>query len=103
MAATLATATRAACELGVLDLRGWKAGPPEFGRCLLRITTYNGAKITTYRNIKQAMRDRRREKELPPGDDGVWYWHLCNNRGNGPFITKAHCNLLGGQSTLPGM
>ena len=48
----------------------------------VRITTYNGAKITTYRNIKQAMLDRRREKELPPGDDGVWYWH-CDDRDNG--------------------
>jgi hypothetical protein len=28
----------------------------------VRITTYNGAKITTYSNIKQAMLDRRREK-----------------------------------------
>jgi len=53
----------------------------------VRITTYNGAKITTYRNIKQAMLDRRREKELPPGDDGVWYWH-CDDRDNGPFITE---------------
>ena len=53
----------------------------------VRITTYNGAKITTYRNIKQAILDRRREKELPPGDDGVWYWH-CDNRDNGPFITE---------------
>jgi hypothetical protein len=53
----------------------------------VRITTYNGAKITTYRNIKQAMLDRRREKGLPL-DDGVWYWHLCNNRDNGPFITE---------------
>ena len=54
----------------------------------VRITTYNGAKITTYRNIKQAILDRRREKELPPGDDGVWYWHLCDDRGLGPFITE---------------
>jgi len=53
----------------------------------VRITTYNGAKITTYRNIKQAILDRRREKELPPGDDGVWYWH-CDDRDNGPFITE---------------
>ena len=37
-----------------------------------RITTYNGAEITTYRNIKQAMHDRGK-KELPSGDDGVWY------------------------------
>ena len=44
-------------------------------------------RITTYRNIKQAMLDRRREKGLPPGDDGVWYWH-CDNRDNGPFITE---------------
>ena len=53
----------------------------------VRITTYNGAKITTYRNIKQAMLDRRREKELPPGDDGVWYWQ-SDDRDNGPFITE---------------
>jgi hypothetical protein len=32
------------------------------------------------------MLDRRREKELPPGD--VWYWHLCDNRDNGPFLTE---------------
>ena len=44
-------------------------------------------RITTYRNIKQAILDRRREKELPPGDDGVWYWH-CDDRDNGPFITE---------------
>ena len=53
----------------------------------VRITAYNGAEITTYRNIKQAMLDRGREKGLPPGDDGVWYWH-CDNRDNGPFITE---------------
>jgi hypothetical protein len=47
----------------------------------------NGAKITTYRNIKQAALDRGYEG-LPPGDDGVWYWHLCDNRDNGPFITE---------------
>jgi hypothetical protein len=33
----------------------------------IRVTTYNGAKITTYRNIKQAMHDRRKN-ELPSGD-----------------------------------
>jgi hypothetical protein len=38
----------------------------------VRITNYNGAEITTYRNIKQAMHDRRKN-ELPSGDDGVWY------------------------------
>jgi hypothetical protein len=54
----------------------------------VRITTYNGAKITTYRNIKRAALDRGYEKGLPPGDDGVWYWHLCDNRDNGPFITE---------------
>ena len=54
----------------------------------VRITTYNGAKITTYRNIKQAALDRGCEKGLPHGDDGVWYWHLCDNRDNGPFITE---------------
>jgi hypothetical protein len=37
----------------------------------VRITAYNGAEITTYRNIKQAMLDRGREKGLPPGDDLV--------------------------------
>jgi hypothetical protein len=54
----------------------------------VRITTHNGAKITTYRNIKQAARDRGYEKELPSGDDGVWYWHFSDNRGNGPFISE---------------
>jgi hypothetical protein len=53
----------------------------------IRVTTYNGAEITTYRNIKQAMHDRRKN-ELPSGDDGVWYWHLSDNRGNGPFISE---------------
>ena len=53
----------------------------------VRITTYNGAEITTYRNIKQAMHDRGK-KELPSGDDGIWYWHLSDNRGNGPFISE---------------
>ena len=33
----------------------------------IRVTTYNGAEITTYRNIKQAMHDRRKN-ELPSGD-----------------------------------
>ena len=51
----------------------------------IRVTTYNGAEITTYRNIKQAMHDRGRN-ELR--DDGVWYWHLSDNRGNGPFISE---------------
>jgi hypothetical protein len=50
----------------------------------VRVTTYNRAEITTYRNIKQAMHDRRKN-ELPSGDDGVWYWHLSDN---GPFISE---------------
>jgi hypothetical protein len=54
----------------------------------VRITTHNSAKITTYRNIKQAAHDRGYEKELPPGDDGVWYWHLDDGRDSGPFITE---------------
>jgi hypothetical protein len=53
----------------------------------VKITTYNGAEITTYRNIKQAALDRGYER-LPPADDGVWYWHLCDDRDNGPFITE---------------
>jgi len=52
----------------------------------VRITTYNGAKITTYRNIKQAALDRGLREPLR--DDGVWYWHLCDDRGHGPFITE---------------
>jgi hypothetical protein len=51
----------------------------------VRITTYNGAEITTYRNIKQAALDRGLREPLR--DDGVWYWH-CDNRDNGPFITE---------------
>jgi hypothetical protein len=54
----------------------------------VRITTYNGAKITTYRNIKQAAHDRGYEKGLPAGDDGVWYWHLDDSRDSGPFVTE---------------
>ena len=53
----------------------------------VRITSYNGAEITTYRNIKRAALDRS-YAELPPGNDGVWYWQLCDNRDNGPFITE---------------
>ena len=51
----------------------------------VRVTIYNGAEIATYRNIKQAMHDRG-TNELR--DDGVWYWHLSDNRGNGPFISE---------------
>ena len=68
----------------------------------VRITTYNGAKITTYRNIKQAMLDRGREKGLPPGmmASGIGTFAIIGTTGLSS-LRKAHCNLLGGQSTLP--
>ena len=56
----------------------------------VRITTYNGAKITTYRNIKQAAHDRGYEKGLPAGDDGVWYWHLDVGTADLSSLRKAH-------------
>jgi hypothetical protein len=53
----------------------------------VRITTY---KVQRSPPIATSSRQRTSglEKELPPGDDGVWYWHLDDSRDSGPFITE---------------